>query len=155
DGHGRQDEGRSTFGVGEMRCNPRKWVLWAIPMAGLPLLAALWVNSKGIEGKLAQAAGASLSAARADLAQVTVSGRDVQIEGDAPGRIAIDEAAKTVAGTPGVRRVDATQAKVVLAVPTVDSLVTNNSRPEIKGTWPETYAKTVSVVLPERRYVLG
>ena len=124
-------------------------------MAGLPLLAALWLNSKAIEGKLAQAASDSLSTAKADWAKVTVNGRDARIEGDAPGRIAIDEAARAVAGTPGVRRVDAAQAKVVLAAPTADSLVTNNNRPEIKGTWPEIYAKTLSVILPERSYVLG
>lgn len=138
-----------------MRCNPRKWLLWAIPMAGLPLLAALWLNSKGIEAKLTETAGASLSTAKADWAKVTFNGRDGLLAGDAPGRIAIDEAVKAVAGTAGVRRVDAAQAKVVLAPPTIETLVTNNNRPEVKGTWPEIYAKTLSVILPDRRYALG
>ena len=86
---------------------------------------------------------------------MTFNGRDGLLHGDAPGRLAIDEAVKAVAGTPGVRRVDAAQAKVVLATPTIESLVTNDSRPEIKGTWPETYAKALSVILPDRRYALG
>ncbi|WP_162918908.1 Ig-like domain-containing protein [Taklimakanibacter deserti] len=124
-------------------------------MAGLPLLAALGFNSTGIEAKLTEAAGASLAEAKADWAKVTFNGRDGHIEGDAPGRLAIDEAVKAVAGTQGVRRVDAAQAKVVLAAPTVDTLVTNNNRPEVKGTWPEIYAKTLSVILPDRQYALG
>jgi len=124
-------------------------------MAGLPLLLALWFDSKGIEAKLTEAAGASLAADKSDWAKVTFNGRDGHIAGDAPGRLAIDEAVKAVAGTQGVRRVDAAQAKVVLAAPTVDTLVTNNNRPEVKGTWPETYAKTLSVILPDRQYALG
>ena len=124
-------------------------------MAGLPLLAALWLNSKGIEAKLAETATQSLAGAKGDWAKLSLDGRDARLEGNAPGRIAIDEAVKAVAGTPGVRRVDAAQAKVVLAEPTINTLVTNNNRPEVKGTWPEIYAKTLSVILPERSYVLG
>jgi outer membrane protein OmpA-like peptidoglycan-associated protein len=138
-----------------MRCNPRKWLLWAIPMAGLPLLAALWLNGNATETKLAEAASASLSGAKADWAKLSFNGRDALLQGDAPGRIAIDEAVKAVAGTQGVRRVDAAQAKVVLAPPTIETVVTNNNRPEVKGTWPEIYAKTLSVILPARSYVLG
>jgi outer membrane protein OmpA-like peptidoglycan-associated protein len=108
-----------------------------------------------MEAKLAEAAGGTLSGVKADWAKVTFHGRDAHIEGDAPGRIAIDEAVEALAGTRGVRRVDASQARIVLASPTIDSLLTNNNRPEIKGTWPEIYSKTLSVVLPERRYVLG
>ena len=106
-------------------------------MAGLPLLGALWLDSKGIEGKLADTVKDSLSTEKADWAKVTINGRDAHIEGDAPGRIAIDQAVKAVARTLGVRRVDAVQVKVVLATPTVASLVTKNSRPEIEGTWPD------------------
>src|SRR4029078_3259225 len=138
-----------------MRCNPRKWLLWAVPMAGLPLLGAVWLDSKGIEGKLAGAAIGSLSTAKADWARVNFSGRDAHIEGDAPGRIAIEEAVKAAAGDQCVRRVDATTVKIVLPPPTIESLVTKDSRPEIRGTWPEIYAKSLSVVLPDRSYILG
>lgn len=138
-----------------MKCNPRKWLLWAIPMAGLPLLAALWLNGKGIETGLAAASKESLAAAKADWAKVSFAGRDALLEGDAPGRSAIADAVKAVAGTEGVRRVDATPAKVVLAAPTIDPVVTNNNRPEVKGTWPELFAKTLAVILPDRKYVLG
>jgi outer membrane protein OmpA-like peptidoglycan-associated protein len=138
-----------------MKCNPRKWFLWAIPLAGLPLLASLWLNGKGMEAKLAAAATSSLSGAKADWAKVSFTGRDALIEGNAPGRAAIEDAVKTVAATQGVRRVDATQAKVVLAEPTIKSIVTNINRPEITGTWPEIYAKALSVVLPDHSFVLG
>ena len=137
-----------------MRCNPRKWLPWAL-LAGLPFLAAWWLNSEGIERRLTDTAAASLSAVKADWAKVSFDGRDALLEGNAPGRIAIDEAVKAVAGTAGVRRVDATPAKVVLAPPTITSVVTNNNRPEIKGTWPELFAKTLSVILPDRSFVLG
>ncbi len=137
-----------------MRCNPRKWLPWAL-LAGLPFLAAWWLNSEGIERQLAEKAGASLAAAKSDWAKVSFDGRDALLEGNAPGRIAIDEAVKAVAGTEGVRRVDASAAKVVLAPPTITSVVTNNARPEIKGTWPEIFARTLSVILPDRSFVLG
>lgn len=137
-----------------MKCNPRKWLLWA-PLAALPLLAAYWLNSNGLEHKLAEAAGANLSSIKADWAKLSFDGRDAVLEGNAPGRKAIDEAVSAVAGTAGVRRVDAASAKVVLAPPTITSVVTNNNRPEIKGTWPEVFAKTLSVILPDRSFVLG
>jgi hypothetical protein len=106
-------------------------------MAGLPLLGALWLDRKGIEEKLAETAKDCLSTVKADWAKVSVNGRDAQIEGDAPGRIAIDQAVRAVAGTLGVRRVDAVQVKVVLATPTVASLVTSSGRPGIEGNWPD------------------
>jgi outer membrane protein OmpA-like peptidoglycan-associated protein len=137
-----------------MKCNPRKWLLWA-PLAALPLLAAYWLNSDGLERRLAQTSGANLATIKADWAKLSFDGRDALLEGNAPGRKAIDDAVKAVAGTAGVRRVDATSAKVVLAPPTITSVVTNNNRPEIRGTWPESFAKTLSVILPDRGFVLG
>lgn len=137
-----------------MRCNPRKWLPWAL-LAVLPFLAAWWLNGEKIEQRLTETAGASLAAAKADWAKVSFDGRDALLAGDAPGRVAIDEAVKVVAATEGVRRVDASPAKVVLAVPTITSVVTNNTRPEIKGTWPELFAKTLSVMLPDKSFVLG
>lgn len=137
-----------------MKCNPRKWLYW-VPLAGLPFLAALWLNSTPIERKLTDAAGASLAGIKADWAKLSLDGRDARLEGQAPGLRAIEDAVKVVAGTEGVRRVDASPAKVVLAPPTLAPLTTNNNRPEIKGTWPEIFAKTLKVILPERSYVLG
>jgi outer membrane protein OmpA-like peptidoglycan-associated protein len=140
--------------LGKMKCNPRKWLLWA-PLAALPLLAAYWLNSDRLERRLTQASGANLATIKADWAKLSFDGRDALLEGNAPGRKAIDDAVKAVAGTAGVRRVDATPAKVVLAPPTITSVVTNNNRPEIEGTWPESFAKTLSVILPDRSFVLG
>jgi outer membrane protein OmpA-like peptidoglycan-associated protein len=137
-----------------MKCRPAKWILWA-PLAALPFLAAWWLNSGSLESKLTESAGARLKSAGADWAKVEVDGRDALLAGDAPGRSLIDEAVKAVAGTYGIRRVDASAVKVKLAEPTIDSLVTNNNRPEVRGTWPEGNAKTLALVLPERRYVLG
>lgn len=137
-----------------MKCNPRKWLYW-LPLAALPFLGALWLNSGPIERKLTDAAGASLSTLKADWAKLSFDGRDARLEGDAPGLRAIEEAANAVAGTQGVRRVDVSSTKVVLAPPTLAPLVTNNNRPEIKGTWPEVFAKTLKVILPERTYVFG
>src|SRR5689334_9821272 len=107
-----------------MRCNPRKWLLWAIPMAGLPLLGAVWQNGKGLEVRLSEAASGSLSTAKADWAKISFDGRDARLEGDAPSRMALEEAVKAVSDVQGVRRVDTAQAKVVLAPPTIVSLVT-------------------------------
>lgn len=137
-----------------MKCNPRKWLYW-VPLAGLPLLAALWLNTAPIERKLTETARASLAGIKADWAKLSFDGRDARLEGAAPGLRAIEDAVKAVAGTDGVRRVDAAFAKVVLAPPTLAPLLTNNNRPEIKGTWPEIFAKTLKVILPERTYVLG
>lgn len=137
-----------------MKCNPHKWLYW-LPLAAVPFLAALWLNSAPIERKLTEAAGASLANLNADWAKLSIDGRDARLEGNAPGLRAIEEAAKAVAGIEGVRRVDVSPAKVVLAPPTLAPLVTNNNRPEIKGTWPEIFAKTLKVILPERTYVLG
>lgn len=137
-----------------MKCNPRKWLYW-VPLAGLPLLAALWLNSAATEGKLTEAGRASLAGIKADWATLSFDGRDARLEGSAPGRRAIEDAVKAVAGTEGVRLVDASSTRVVLAPPTLYPLVTNNNRPEIKGTWPEVFAKTLKVVLPDRTYRLG
>ncbi|QIG51089.1 OmpA family protein [Nordella sp. HKS 07] len=137
-----------------MKCNPRKWLYWA-PLAVLPFLGALWLNSAPIERKLTEAAGASLSGIKADWAKLSFDGRDARLEGSAPGVRAVEDAVKAVAGTEGVRRVESSAAKVVLAPPTLDPLIANNNRPEIKGTWPEIFAKTLKIILPERTYVLG
>lgn len=137
-----------------MKCNPRKWLYW-LPLAALPFFAGLWLNSGPIERKLVTAAGTGLGALKADWAKLSFDGRDARLEGDAPGLRAIEEAAKAVAGTEGVRRVDISATRVVLAPPTLAPLVTNNNRPEIKGTWPEVFAKSLRVILPQRTYVFG
>ena len=71
----------------------------AVPLPALPLLAAYWLNSNGLERKLFEAAGENLSTIKADWAKLSFDGRDARLEGDAPGRKAIDEAVKAVAGT--------------------------------------------------------
>ena len=61
-----------------MKCNPRKWLLWA-PLAALPLLAAYWLNSNGLERKLFEAAGENLSTIKADWAKLSFDGRDSEV----------------------------------------------------------------------------
>jgi hypothetical protein len=59
---------------------------------------------------------------KADWAKITFHGRDAHIEGDAPDRIAMDQAVEAPAGTRGVRRVDASQARIVLGSPYDESV---------------------------------
>ena len=137
-----------------MKCRPSKWILWA-PLAALPLLAAWWLNTPSLENKLADEAAAVLKSAGADWADVEIDGRDALLSGDAPGRNPIEAAAKAVGEISGIRRVDVSAVQVKLAEPTIDAVTTNNNRPEVRGTWPEGNAKTLALILPERRYVLG
>ena len=44
---------------------------------------------------------------------------------------------------------------VVLVPPTIESLITNKSTPEIKGTWQEGIAKTLAVTLAGRTFKFG
>ena len=137
-----------------MKCRPAKWILWA-PLAALPFLAAWWLNTGSLESSLGESAGASLKSAGADWAKVEMDGRDALLSGDAPGRNPIDQAVEAVADVYGIRRVDASAVQVKLAEPTIDTVITNNNRPEVRGTWPEGNAKSLALILPERRYELG
>jgi hypothetical protein len=101
-------EGKSVM----MKCN---WPKWLFPWAILPLglgAAALLFNSDSLEDKLKAAADSQLASGGAGWASVTMDGRDAKLAGEAPEQGAISNAAKLVAGTYGVRRVDSSGVTV-------------------------------------------
>jgi outer membrane protein OmpA-like peptidoglycan-associated protein len=132
------------------------WLKWA-PLTAAPLLAAAWLNTDSLEKKLADRAAEALKGAGAEWAALTLDGRDAVLSGEGPSAEAIDAAAKAVAGTRGIRVVDVAALKVAeaLAPPAVTAAVTNVNPPEIKGTWPETLAKSLMVTLNGKSYTLG
>ena len=137
---------------------PGKWLLWAPIMAGLPFLAAGWLNTGSLSKKIADDVTSHLAAAGADWAKPAFDGRDVNLGGDAPSQEAIDAAAKAVTETYGVRTLTAAArivAPVALMPPTIDSITTNSASPDIKGTWAEGVAKTLGVTLAGKMYTLG
>ena len=140
---------------------PAKWLLWAPPMVVLTSLAAHLLNGGALNKDLSTRAVAQLAAIGADWAKPTFEGRDASLGGDAPSEEAIDAAAKALEGTYGVRVV-ITRARVVvppppvaLVAPTINSLISNTSIPEIKGTWQEGVAKTLSVILAGKVFKFG
>ena len=137
---------------------PGKWLLWAPPMVALTSLAAHVLNSGALHKDISARTAEQLFAVGANWAVATFDGRDVTLIGDAPSQQAIDSAVKAVAGTYGVRTVT-TGARIVvplvLAPPTIDALIANNSTPEIKGTWQEGVAKTLAVALAGRIFKFG
>jgi outer membrane protein OmpA-like peptidoglycan-associated protein len=143
-----------------MKCRPGKWLIWT-PIALLPLLAAFVIGTRGLTEDVTERAFKNIAAAGGDWAQVTWDGRDAMIAGDAPSQDAIDKAIAAVADTYGVRRVSssarivAPPPKVELPLPTVESLLTNNAQPEIRGTWPEGAAKTLTITLGANKYTSG
>ncbi len=143
------------------KCRPGKWLLWAPIMAGLPFLAAAWLNTDSLNSGIANEVNKQLSIAGADWAKLTFDGRDVNLGGDAPSEDAIDKAAAAIAGTYGTRtltiaaRVVVPVPPVTLLAPTIDSITTNNASPEIKGTWQEGVAATLAVTLAGKVYTLG
>ena len=134
---------------------PSKWLILAPVMAGLPLLAAYVTQT----GKLVEHISTEAQKSAGEWSKVEVNGRDAKIEGQVPDQQSLDAAVKAVAGTYGVRTVDSSAVKIVplaaLAPPTVAALTTNQASPEIKGTWSEGEAKTLSVTLNGKTYALG
>ena len=141
-----------------MTFRPARWLVWA-PMAVLPFLAAWQLNSENLERELAARAESSLAAAGAAWAKADFDGRDAILSGEAPDEGASAAASHVVAGTPGVRFVDAASIKVVVQLPEPEigptGLVTNKPRPELRGQWAEGKAKTLSLAIPGRTYRLG
>jgi outer membrane protein OmpA-like peptidoglycan-associated protein len=142
-----------------MKCN---WPKWLFPWAILPLglgAAALLFNSDSLEDKLKAAADSQLASGGAGWASVTMDGRDAKLAGEAPEQGAISNAAKLVAGTYGVRRVDSSGVTVAppvsLAPPTVNKVSGEATQPEITGTWDEGKATTLAVTLGGTAYALG
>lgn len=95
---------------------PGKWLLWAPIMAGLPYLAAAWLNTPALTKGIQDEVTAQLGAIGADWAKPTFDGRDVKLGGDAPNDAAIDSAIAAITHTYGVRAfTDAT--RVVAPLP--------------------------------------
>jgi outer membrane protein OmpA-like peptidoglycan-associated protein len=142
------------------KCRPSKWVIPAIVGAGLPLLCAYAISSKGVVDDVNARATAALGA---DWAKVVTDGRDATISGTAPSQEALDAAVKAVAGTYGVRTVAQNMSVAppppppeALAAPTVESVpLTNMAMPTFKGTWPEGKAAGFDVKIGDDTYTWG
>ena len=153
---------RSTGESAEMyQWQPSKWIQLAAVGAGLPFLAAAVIQTNSLVQDVS-----SRAMAAAGGANVVFDGRDAKLSGELASQDALDSVTKAVAGTYGVRTVDASGLKiapppppppppVVLAAPTVESITTAESKPVIKGTWPEGAAKTLEVTAAGKTYALG
>ena len=134
---------------------PLKWLILAPVMAGLPTLAGFMLQSTPVENQIA----AQAQKAAGDWAKLQLNGRDITVTGQANDQMAVDKAIKSLLGTYGVRTVDASGIKIVplppLVVPTVTSVTTNQNPPEIKGSWAEGEAKSLTVTLNGKTYTLG
>jgi outer membrane protein OmpA-like peptidoglycan-associated protein len=133
---------------------PSQWVKWA-PLTILPFVAGSWLQTGGLVDDVV----ARAQAAAGDSVKVGIDGRDVTLSGQVTGQDSLDAAVKAVWHTYGVRTVDFGGVKIVepvaLAAPTIDSITTNMTMPEIKGTWPQDVAKTLSVAVNGKTYELG
>jgi len=87
------------------RLKPQRW-LAHLPLVILPLLAAAVIEGPRLRHDMEHRLTVALGAAGQAWAKVTVSGRDVEIRGTAPGRAAAGVAQAVAAATFGVRRVD-------------------------------------------------
>ena len=140
-----------------MRCRPRKWVWGLIPLL-VPFAAAWWLGTESLERSLKQQADAKLRLAGLEWATVAMDGRDARIVGEAETHEAKDKAIETVSGQYGLRRVASAISvvpRVVLNVPTVNPLTTNNPGAVITGTWHEGVAKELAVSIGDKTYSLG
>lgn len=139
------------------KCRPTKWLPWALLGVGFPLLCAALISDKQFKADVTGAAKQSL--AGADLtkwADLSLDGRVAKITGKTTNAAAPEEVVKLVAATPGIRRVinDATVEPITLVAPTIESLTSTTPVSEIKGTWPETVAKSLAVTVDGTAYQL-
>ena len=81
---------------------PSQWLKWA-PLTVLPFIASYAIQTNS----LVEDIGKRAQAAAGDWAKVVLDGRDVVLSGDAKSIALLDVAVKAVAGTYGVRSVDA------------------------------------------------
>jgi outer membrane protein OmpA-like peptidoglycan-associated protein len=141
------------------KCRPTKWVPWALLGAGLPLLAAYVTGTASLSDDIKSRAGQLLSAnEQTAWAKLDNTVRDTQLSGTAPSQEALDLAVKTVAGTYGVRTVTNSiqiVEPVKMLAPTVESMTVTTATPEIKGTWHEGVADTLTVKVGETAYKLN
>ena len=83
---------------------PSQWFLYA-PVAALPLLAAVVLNTPAMQQNLLERADGNLRKAGLHWAKLVISGRDAAVGGDAPNAEEIGRAVEAVANTYGVRLV--------------------------------------------------
>ncbi len=141
------------------KCRPTKWVPWALLGAGLPLLAAYVINTKGLTENINARAATALSAnEQTAWAKIESHGRDFVLQGTAPSQEAVDAAVKSVTSTYGVRTL-ANTVQVVepvkMTAPTVEPVNSLAALPEIKGTWNEGVATALAVTVAGATYKLG
>ncbi len=141
------------------KCRPSKWVPWALVGAGLPFLAAAWLSTEGLKSDIATRAAKALSANELTAwGKVDQDGRDFTLTGTSPSQAAVDAAVAAVSGTYGVRTLQVKSQivePITLISPTVDSMSVASATPEIKGTWQEGVAKTLTVGVGDTLYKLG
>ncbi len=144
---------------------PSQWLKWA-PLTVLPFIASYAIQTNSLVEDITNRA----QAAAGDWAKVVLDGRDVVLSGDAKSKALLDDAVKAVAGTYGVRTVDAKAVKI-LPPPAPEKLGVDAVAPPlpaltlpaagavwpyaISGTWPEGEAKGLSAKLADKTYVLG
>lgn len=136
-----------------------KWILYS-PVAVLPFLAAMVVSTGPAVEDVASRARASLAASGATWASVSLDGRDARLSGDAPDSESIDKAIAAVAGTYGVRRVEAAARvvappKVELTAPVIHALTAGPGRILVTGTWQEGVAASLKAMLADKTWTLG
>ena len=136
---------------------PSKWFQLMAVGAGLPFLAAGWLQTNSLVQDVSSRAMAAAAGPK-----VVFDGRDAFLSGEVASQEALDAAKKNVVATYGVRLVDVSNVKIVappppitLMAPTVESLTTADAQPVIKGTWPEGAAKTLEVTAGSKTYALG
>ena len=140
-----------------------RWDKWlkALPLLILPATAAVAITRGDAQKDVQARVSEKISALDAGWAKLDFDVRDVRLGGDAPSQDAIDAAKQAISGTYGVRtvidavRVVAPPPPVSLKAPTIESLVTNNPQPEIKGTWEQGIAKTLGVSVAGTAYAWG
>lgn len=88
---------------GEMR--PLRWIAH-LPIALLPFLAAVVLETTPFQRSLLAAAELRLSQAGQGWSRVVISGRDAQLRGSAPSEADAAAALAIVAATPGIRQVE-------------------------------------------------
>ena len=141
----------------------KKWAWGLIPLAA-PLAGALVLTRPELEKNVASSAKAALQAASPQAGdfnsiKIKIEGRDVVLSGEVPDKALVELAAKTVARSYGVRRVDTSAVSiakpVVLEKPVVKPVAGNNPKPVITGTWPAGKATTLAVTVAGKTYTLG
>ena len=140
------------------KCRPQKWLWGIIPLA-LPFIGAYYLNTPIMVSKTLKMAQQSLKSSDFEDLKVTMDGRDAILGGQVHGKNAISRAVESVLAVQGIRRVDVGDVRiakpVILNLPTINSLLGNNNKPELTGTWQQAIAKTLSVKIGDKTYVLG